>query len=193
MDPTPSRVEPRRMDARGCSCDGARGRASRETLGPRSVPGPLPAAGRRLEGSGKRLEEVPLGPVRGAEAGQVLRLHLTVDEVEAPPLWKRSTVVTKATFEASSAWANMLSPKKAAPRDTPYSPPFSSPCAHASTECAKPSWNRKAPPGPSRGGAHELLGGLRGPHDTRGPTRRAPWRQDTDRQSNEPHAVNHAP
>ena len=49
-----------------------------------------------------------------------------------------STSATKATFEASVSVANMDSPKKAAPRERPYSPPTSVRPFQASTEWATP-------------------------------------------------------
>ena len=52
------------------------------------------------------------------------------------PPCRRSTRATSATLLASRVRVNMLSPKKAAPSDTPYRPPASRPPAQASTLCA---------------------------------------------------------
>ena len=48
-----------------------------------------------------------------------------------------------AIFDASGARANIDSPKNAAPSDTPYSPPTSSPSLQASIECANPRSNSR--------------------------------------------------
>ena len=74
-----------------------------------------PGLGRGAE----ELEEAPPRPLGGAEAGQVLGLHLAVDELDAPAAELLAPAVTNATFEASRRGANMLSPKKPAPSDTP--------------------------------------------------------------------------
>src|ERR1700692_3215520 len=55
-----------------------------------------------------------------------------------PPIRKRATRCTSATFEASRARLNMLSPKNAPPSFTPYNPPTSTPFWRHSTECAWP-------------------------------------------------------
>src|SRR5215472_9757687 len=49
-----------------------------------------------------------------------------------PRAFKCSTSATRQTFEASVACENILSPIKAPPSDTPYSPPASAPYFHAS-------------------------------------------------------------
>ena len=55
-----------------------------------------------------------------------------------PPTLSRATSHASATFDASVAVENMLSPKKARPSLTPYSPPTSTPPCHTSTEWAWP-------------------------------------------------------
>jgi hypothetical protein len=56
-----------------------------------------------------------------------------------PPTLSRATSQASATFDASVAAENMLSPKKAASMRTPYSPPTSAPSLQTSTEWAWPS------------------------------------------------------
>src|SRR6266705_2934465 len=56
-----------------------------------------------------------------------------------PRAFKCSTSATRHTFEASVACENILSPIKAPPSDTPYSPPASMPSFHASTLWASPA------------------------------------------------------
>lgn len=49
-----------------------------------------------------------------------------------PPLLNRATSQARATFDASVSRLNMLSPKKARPREMPYRPPTScSPRQHS--------------------------------------------------------------
>ena len=61
-------------------------------------------------------------PGRRRQTERVIRLHLAVDEAN-PRRGNCRTSHTKATFEASGAWANMLSPENDRPMATPYRPP----------------------------------------------------------------------
>lgn len=53
-----------------------------------------------------------------------------------PPVFILATSHAKATFDASVARLNMLSPKNARPSFTPYKPPTSSASFQTSIECA---------------------------------------------------------
>lgn len=56
--------------------------------------------------------------------------------------WHWAVRMAMAVFDALLAWENMDSPKKHAPRLSPYSPPRSWPSCQHSTEWAYPAWWR---------------------------------------------------
>ena len=91
--------------------------------------------GRHRQGAAQLAVILLAGDLDRAELAQVVGHELRVQEAVAARL-RRSTSATSATLLASRVRVNMLSPKKAAPSETPYSPPARRPPAQASTLCA---------------------------------------------------------
>ena len=72
-----------------------------------------------------------------AELAQMIIGELRVEKLEAAGT-KPCHQMNKRHFRSVSWRENIDSPKKAARRDTPYSPPTSVSSRHTSIECAKP-------------------------------------------------------